>query len=161
MHKGVPMNRRSLLKAFLATAALALPLGAQAADQSFVEEYNGPDNPASFSEAIETRSRNAVVLNVFHATWCGPCKYLFGQMAEIRKQPGVNVVVMGVDIDKYPKVTKANLAVVATPQSFVYADGWQQDYKFMGVIKNTDEMTRYLRDLNNFVKAQQAPTLKP
>lgn len=153
------INRRTIIKAFLA-GVLALPMAAAAGGPA-VEEYNGPDQPGAFTDAVEARSRNGVVVNVFHATWCGPCKALFSQLADIRQQPGVNVTVMGVDIDKYPKITKANLPVVATPQSFIYVDGWQQDYKFSGMIKNTDEMTRYLRDLSHFAKTQTAPALKP
>lgn len=155
------MDRRSFMKAFLAAALLA-PLGATAAEASGGrQDYNGPDNLAAFEAALAAHSAEAVVMTVFHATWCGPCKVLFAQMDEIRRQPGVNIQVLGVDIDKHPHIAKASLPVVATPQSFFYIYGQPQAYKFSGPIRNVPEMTRYLRELTQAVHGPQSGTPRP
>lgn len=154
------MDRRTLLKAFLASALLG-PFGLRAAAASSRQEYSGLDNLAAFQTTLAAQSADAVVMNVFHATWCGPCKLLFAQMDEISRQPGVNIQVLGVDIDQYPNIAKASLPVVATPQSSFYIYGQPQAYKFSGPIRNVPEMTRYLRELTRAVHGDQPGGRQP
>lgn len=154
------MDRRTILKTFLASALLA-PLGGWATEMPGRQEYNGPDDLAAFQKALGEQSAEAVVMNVFHATWCGPCKVLFKQMDDIRHQSGVNIQLMGVDIDKYPHIAKASLPVVATPQSFFYIYGQKQAYKFSGPVGNVPEMTRYLRELTKAVYGDRLEALRP
>ncbi|QQG36960.1 MAG: hypothetical protein HYS17_04095 [Micavibrio aeruginosavorus] len=149
------MDRRTILKAFLASVLLA-PLAAFGTETSVArQEYSGPDDPDTFQKTLAEQSSAAVVMNVFHATWCGPCKSLFAQMDDIRRQPGIKIQLLGVDIDKYPKISKAMLPMVATPQSFFYIYGQPQAYKFAGTIRNVPEMTRYLRELTRAVHGDQ------
>lgn len=148
-------SRRSFLQnALLFAVAGPAALQVYAAEPGQYE-YDGPDSADAFKAAIAERSANGVLVSVLHATWCGPCKSLFAQMDDIRRQPGIKIQLLGVDIDKYPKISKAMLPMVATPQSFFYIYGQPQAYKFAGTIRNVPEMMRYLRELTRAVHGDQ------
>lgn len=149
------VSRRDLLKAALAGAVLG-PVAAMAAPQVERVEYTGADDPAVYRRFVEEQSRNAVVVSVFHAQWCGPCKQLFKQLDEIAQQPGVKIKIVGVDVGPpaymtgpYKNIVKSNNAF-ATPSVEILAAGDTQ-YAMKGFIQNVPEMTRYLRDLSTAV----------
>ena len=166
----MPVSRRDLLKAALASAVLG-PVNAMAAGSQIERvEYTGADDPAAYRRFLDEQSRNAVVFSVFHAKWCGPCKALFKQLDEIAQQPGVKIKVVGVDVGPpaymtgpYKNIVQANNAF-ATPSVEILAAGDTQ-YSMKGFIQNVPEMTRYLRELTTAVhgdvSTRPASGLKP
>ena len=155
------ITRRHVLKAALASA-IAMPLTAMAAgaDVSRVE-YKGADDPAAFRAFIEEQSRDAVVVSVFHAAWCGPCKTLFKQLDDMRLQPGVKIKVIGLDVGP-PNPTQSPFVNIlrasqykGTPQTEILAGGSSQ-FKTMGYFQNVPDMTRFVRDLTKAVHGDQA-----
>ncbi len=151
-------TRRTFMQAVLATV-LAAPLTVLAAGSEVGRvEYNGADDMGAFNTRLAEVSRNNVTANVFHATWCGPCKNLFTQLATMQKEADFSV--LAVDIEKYPNITKASLPFAATPQTQVYADGDAVHY-FAGYLQNEQEMTRFIRDLNKALRGDASPVVMP
>lgn len=160
------LSRRDVLKAALASAVLAPVVALAAGPQVDRVEYNGADDPAAYRRFVEEQSRNAVVVSVFHAKWCGPCKELFNQIDVMRQQPGVKIKIVGLDVGPpafttgpYKNIVKAN-GVFATPAVEILANGDTQ-HKMMGFIQNVPEMTRYLQDLSGAVHGAAPSTPRP
>ncbi len=156
------MFRRNFVKAALATVLAAPLMALGAGPEAGRIEYSGADTMQAFEAKLAEVSRNKVTANVFHATWCGPCKTLFGQFATMQKDQSVQVNVLAVDIEKYPNVTAGSLPFKATPQTRIYADGDEQHY-FAGYLKDGGEadMARYIRDLNNALKGGPTQVMAP
>lgn len=154
------ISRRTFLNAVL--AATALPLSAQAARV----DYTGADDPAAYDRFVKEQSAGAVVVNVFHATWCGPCRAVFEQLADIQKQPGVKLKIIGFDVGPpdFPKGPYKNIVaahqVKATPQLEFFAAGDFQ-YKTIGSLQNMPDMTRYLQQLSGAVYGRPVLAPKP
>ena len=150
------LSRRDILKVALANAILApLPALGAGPDVSRIE-YAGADNPADYRRFLEEQSRDAVVVSVFHADWCGPCKELFKQLDAIKKQPGIRIKIVGVDVGPpaftngpYKNIVKAH-KVMGTPTYEILARVDTQ-HKMVGYIQNMADMTRYLQDLTRAV----------
>lgn len=150
------ISRRNVLKVALALALS--PLSAQAAPGAKRVEYTGADDPQAFRDFLQDQSQDAVVICVFHADWCGPCKHLFKQLDEIAQQPGVKFKLVGVDVgpprmdaSPYKNILHAN-KVFGTPATEIMATGIIQ-FRMKGTIEKVPEMTRYLRDLTRTVDA--------
>ncbi len=151
-------TRRTFMQAVLSTV-LAVPLTVLAVGSEAGRiEYKGADDLGAFNTKLAELSRNNVTANVFHASWCGPCKHLFKQLATMQKDTDFNV--LAVDVEKYPNITKASLPFSATPQTHVYADGDAVHY-FAGYLPNEQEMTRFIRDLNKALRDGTAQVAAP
>lgn len=160
------LSRRNFLRAALINAVLA-PLYASGTEAGASRvEYTGADDPAAYRRFLEEQSRNAVVVSVFHAQWCSPCKELFRQLEVIKQQPGVKIKIVGLDVGPphftsgpYKNIVKAN-NVMGTPSLEVLAGGDSQ-YKMLGYIRNIDDMTRYLRDMSRAVHGEAPAAPRP
>lgn len=160
------LSRRNVLKTILAGAVLApLPALAAGADVSLIE-YSGADDPAVFQKFLTDQSRDAVIVSVFHAKWCGPCKTLFSQLEDIRKQPGIKIKIVGLDVGPPDPAQSPFLNILrasqykGTPQVHILADGNSQ-YKTRGYFQNVPDMMRYLRDLSQAVHGDIPPVPRP
>ena len=60
----------------------------------------------------------------FYATWCMPCKMMSSTIEEIDNKLGDKLLVMKVDIDKFPDLAKKN-GVMAVPTMLLFNDGMQ------------------------------------
>lgn len=150
-------SRRSFLQ-----NALLLAVAGPAALQVYAAEpgqyeYDGPDSADAFKAAIAERSANGVLVSVLHATWCGPCKQLFRDIAGMNAS-GADIGVMALDIEKYPNITKAMSFGPGTPQAYVHARGILQS-QFQGSM--TPVHMTHLRTLSNIMNANRARTLRP
>ena len=67
----------------------------------------------------------------FYATWCMPCKMMSSTIEEIDNKLGDKLLVMKVDIDKFPDLAKKN-GVMAVPTMLLFNDGMQIE-KFVGI----------------------------
>ena len=158
------ISRRSFLNAVLAAVAAA-PFSARAADSERVD-YTGPDDVAAYDRFVKEQSVGAVVVNVFHATWCGPCRALFGQLDDISRQPGVTLKVIGLDVGPpdFPKGPYKNIIaahqVKGTPQLEIFAGGKFQ-HKMMGSLQDVGDTTRYLQQLTRVVHGRSLAAPKP
>lgn len=151
-------TRRTFMQAVLATV-LAVPLSVMAAGSEAGRiEYKGADDLGAFNAKLAEVSRNNVTANVFHATWCGPCKHLFKQLATMQKEADFSV--LAVDTEKYPNITKASLPFAATPQMHIYVDGDAAHY-FAGYLQNEQEVARFIRDLNKVLRGESSPVVAP
>ena len=158
--------RRNFLKAALATA-LTLPLSVWAAGENApYVEYTGPDDPKAYNAFVGKQAAGAVVVSVFHAKWCAPCRQLFTQLDTIQKEPGVKIKIVGLDVGPldflkgpYKNILAAH-QVKSTPQIEFFAAGDFQ-YKTAGTFQNVPEITRYLRDLSRAVHDDQPASPRP
>lgn len=130
------MTRRSFLT--IGAATLAVPFTVSGADVKMAVsvakkaadiEYAGADNFADYEAFFARQYRDnghALVANVFHASWCAPCKVLFGQLHEFRQTPGIKFTTIGLDIDKYPNIMQAlplDKAYKNPPLMLIYRKG--------------------------------------
>lgn len=74
-------------------------------------------NKDEFNELIKKEN----VLVDFFATWCGPCK-MIGPSIEKLAQENCDVVVIKVDVDKYPEIA-ANYSVQTIPTLIAFKNG--------------------------------------
>lgn len=74
-------------------------------------------NKDEFNELIKKEN----VLVDFFATWCGPCK-MIGPSIEKLAQENSDVVVIKVDVDKYPEIA-ANYSVQTIPTLIAFKNG--------------------------------------
>lgn len=130
-----------------------------AASKATRVDYTGPDDAVAFARFVQRESRNHVAIVVFHAQWCGPCKQFFREAAEIGAQPGQKFKVIGVDVGPPQfntgpyKNLVASHKVIGTPSMQFYVDGDRQ-YARTGLCQNTEDMGRYLRDLQRGLKGE-------
>ena len=152
----MPSRRSFLQNALLFAVAGPAALQVHAVEQGQYE-YDGPDSVDAFKEAIAERSANGVLVSVLHATWCGPCKQLFKDIAGMNAS-GSYIGVMAVDIEKYPNITKAMSFGPGTPQAYVHARGILQS-QFQGLM--TPVHMTHLRTLSNIMNSNRQRSLRP
>ena len=84
-------------------------------------------NAEEYSEILN--STNPVVID-FHATWCGPCKFLSPILEELDDEiDGVEFVKL--DVDQHPQIAGQN-QVMGVPTVVILKNGEVKD-RFVGV----------------------------
>lgn len=145
------LSRRQFIRSTLALVAAPLVARAEAREPEIIA-YAGADDPAAFSRFAQRESLNAVTVTVFHAQWCGPCKTLFSQLADMAGQPEQDFKVVGLDVGPrafttgpFRNIVAAN-NVIGTPTMQFFVDGDRQ-FSRTGLCRDPDMLARYLRDL--------------
>ena len=166
------LSRRQFISRAMALAASPLVAEtSQAATGSRVKriEYTGADDPAAFQKFVERESLDNVVVAVFHAKWCGPCRLVMGQLDEMAADPAQAFKIIGVDVGPpafttgpYQNLVRA-FNVRGTPTLDYYADGNKQ-IQTVGAFENPADVARYLKALQASVKGTgpaQVPAPRP
>lgn len=91
-------------------------------------------------DLTEEKQKSGLILLVFHATWCGPCKMLDPVLEETSEKLGINVYKVDVDQDRD---FAREMQVKGTPTTFIFKDGEAID-KIVGYV-STSKMIEKLK----------------
>jgi len=93
----------------------------------------------NFEEMLGAFRENLILVN-FHASWCGPCKLMKKELAEVSDIVGDRVKLFTVDTDRWPKLG-ARYEISGLPTIVIFKDGEICD-RFEGVEKAEDLVRR-------------------
>ena len=92
---------------------------------------------SSFFEII---AGDQLVLVVFFATWCGPCKMISPVLKDVKDSLGDQIKILKIDVDKNQRLA-ASLNVKGVPTLVLYKNSnilWRQS----GVIQKNDIISK-------------------
>jgi thioredoxin-like negative regulator of GroEL len=109
--------------------------------------------PAAVDHFVATQGRLMVL--VFHASWCGPCKRLGPVISSVAAESDGLVNIGRIDVDQAPELA-SKLGVSSIPDVRLYRDGVEVD-RFVGGRSAADLRARF-ESLTRDLKTQPAPS---
>jgi len=96
----------------------------------------------------------------FHATWCGPCKWLDPILQELARESRRRVLIARVDVDEAPEATRS-LAIGSVPTVILFQEGEEVDRSLGVEPDRLKAMIRALPQAPSFSGDSGQPMTKP
>jgi hypothetical protein len=99
--------------------ALVLNLAANRRSDAFTD-YQGPDDPAAFKQDVAALSKDNTLFVVYHKDECPFCQKALKNLKTVRGESPIDYDVLKVEVDRYPRISRANMYGNGVPEAHVY-----------------------------------------